>query len=48
VHDSRGDVVAALSVSVPSPRYNQKVARDVRNALRDTVSRLEKRLGVPG
>ncbi len=47
VRDSRGDVVAALSVSVPTPRYNQKVARDVREALRGTVSRLEQRLGVP-
>lgn len=48
VHDGRGDVVAALSVSVPTPRYNQKVARDVREALRATVSRLEQRLGVQG
>lgn len=46
IHDSRGDVVAALSVSVPTPRYNQKVARTIREALRATVSQLEQRLGV--
>jgi DNA-binding IclR family transcriptional regulator len=48
LHDSRGDVVAALSVTVPTARYNQQVARDIRAALRVTVSRLEQRLGVQG
>ncbi len=37
-------VVAAMSVSVPTPRFNQAVARWVRKALAKTVAELESRL----
>ncbi len=48
VRDASGDVVAALSVSVPTPRFNQEVAQHIRTALKDTVRRLERRMGGPG
>jgi DNA-binding IclR family transcriptional regulator len=47
VRDASGDVVAALSVSVPTPRFNQEVAQRIRAALKDTVTRLERRMGGP-
>ena len=37
-------VVAAMSVSVPTPRFNQSVARWIREALAKTVAELESRL----
>jgi DNA-binding IclR family transcriptional regulator len=47
VRDASGQVVAAMSVSVPTPRFNQEVAQRVRTALRDTVMHLEARMGGP-
>jgi DNA-binding IclR family transcriptional regulator len=47
VRDASGQVVAAMSVSVPTPRFNQEVAQRVRTALRDTVTHLEARMGGP-
>jgi DNA-binding IclR family transcriptional regulator len=38
------DVVAAMSVSVPTPRFNQSVARWIRDALSKAVLELESRL----
>ncbi len=48
VRGAGGDVVAAISVSVPTPRFNQEVAQHIRTALKDTVRRLERRMGGPG
>jgi IclR family KDG regulon transcriptional repressor len=48
VRNSKGEVIAALSVSVPTPRYNQEVARSTREALRRTIGRLEQRIGGTG
>jgi IclR family KDG regulon transcriptional repressor len=47
IHDKTGGVVAAMSVSIPTPRYNASVARDVRKELAHSVARLEERLGLP-
>jgi DNA-binding IclR family transcriptional regulator len=41
-------VVAAMSVSVPTPRFNQSVARWVREALGKTAAELESRLDNDG
>jgi DNA-binding IclR family transcriptional regulator len=43
IRDTAGRVVAALSVSVPTPRFNQKVAQHIRTALKETVHQLERR-----
>jgi DNA-binding IclR family transcriptional regulator len=47
VRDAIGHVVAAMSVSVPTPRFNQEVAQHTRTALKDTVRRLEARMSGP-
>jgi DNA-binding IclR family transcriptional regulator len=47
VRDAIGHVVAAMSVSVPTPRFNQEVAQHTRTALKDTVRRLEARMNGP-
>lgn len=44
VHNGAGDVIAAMSVSIPTPRFNQKVAKSVRAALADTIARLDGKL----
>ena len=46
VHGGDGRPLAAMSVSIPTPRFNRTVARDVRLALRRTVIELERRLGL--
>lgn len=45
VRDANGRTVAALSVSVPTPRFNQKVAKQIRTALTETINKLELKLG---
>ena len=45
VRDGRGKTLAALSVSVPTPRFNDAVARRLTQSLRGTVVELETRLG---
>jgi DNA-binding IclR family transcriptional regulator len=44
VHDAAGKTIAALSVSVPTPRFNDSVARRLQKALGKTVAELEARL----
>lgn len=48
VRDAAGHAIAALSVSVPTPRFNQRVAKQTREALTDTIHRLEVKLGAAG
>ncbi|SDO67663.1 transcriptional regulator, IclR family [Nakamurella panacisegetis] len=45
VRGGDGRPLAAMSVSIPTPRFNRTVARDVRSALNRTVVELERRLG---
>ena len=45
VHDADGNAVAAMSVSVPTPRFSETVARRIRTALAATVRDVEVRLG---
>ena len=45
VHRTDGRPLAAISVSIPTPRFNRTVARDVRLALTRTVTELERLLG---
>jgi DNA-binding IclR family transcriptional regulator len=44
LHDANGTTVAALSVSVPTPRFDETVARKVRTALSETVAALEAKI----
>ncbi len=44
VHDRSSRTIAAMSVSVPTPRYSEEVARSTRTALLDTVRQLEKQI----
>jgi DNA-binding IclR family transcriptional regulator len=44
VRDAADRVVAAMSVSVPTPRFNQEVAQRIRTALKETVKHLENRM----
>jgi DNA-binding IclR family transcriptional regulator len=48
IRDSSGRTVAAMSVSVPTPRYSKSIARKAREALAVTVSRLEHRMSEVG
>jgi len=45
VRNVSGAVVAAMSVSIPTPRYNDMVAANVQKALTDAVTELSARLG---
>jgi len=45
VHDADQNAVAAMSVSVPTPRFNETVARRIRTALKATVREVETKLG---
>jgi DNA-binding IclR family transcriptional regulator len=45
IRSAEGAVIASMSVSIPTPRYNAIVARRVRAALADTVAELSRRLG---
>ncbi|GAA4972073.1 IclR family transcriptional regulator C-terminal domain-containing protein [Pseudonocardia tropica] len=45
VRDATGEVVAAMSVSVPSSRMNDDKRRDVLGVLRGCADRLPDRLG---
>lgn len=45
VRDAAGQAIAAMSVSVPTPRFNQKVAKQIRRALNETIAKLELKLG---
>jgi DNA-binding IclR family transcriptional regulator len=44
VRDAADRVIAAMSVSVPTPRFNQEVAQHIRTALKETVKHLEDRM----
>ena len=44
LHDAQGNTFAAISVSVPTPRFNEAVARHTRSALAATVAGLEERI----
>ena len=44
VRDGADRVIAAMSVSVPTPRFNQEVAQHIRTALKETVKHLENRM----
>jgi DNA-binding IclR family transcriptional regulator len=44
LHDANAQTVAALSVSVPTPRFDPTVARRVRTALAATAAALEARI----
>lgn len=48
VHDADHNTVAAMSVSVPTPRFSETVARRVRTALTATVRDVEVKLGARG
>jgi IclR family KDG regulon transcriptional repressor len=45
IHDSTGSVCAAMSVSVPTPRYDEAVERNVIDALADAVAAISTRSG---
>jgi DNA-binding IclR family transcriptional regulator len=45
VLDAQGKTVAAMSVSMPTPRYNRTVAANARRALAETVASATERLG---
>ncbi|WP_162606171.1 IclR family transcriptional regulator [Jiangella asiatica] len=45
IHDPSGAAIAAMSVSVPTPRFNQQVARQIRASLPETIRELEAKLG---
>jgi IclR family KDG regulon transcriptional repressor len=45
VRDATGRVVAAMSVSVPTPRYSSEVSANARQALAETVAEAAERLG---
>lgn len=45
VRDGSGQAVAAMSVSIPTPRHTPAIAERARLALRDAVLELERRLG---
>lgn len=45
IRGASGGVIAAMSVSIPTPRYSQAIADRARTALRDAVTELEGRLG---
>jgi DNA-binding IclR family transcriptional regulator len=45
VRDRAGDAVAAMSVSIPTPRYDRAVAARARRALAGTVARCAERIG---
>jgi IclR family KDG regulon transcriptional repressor len=45
VSAASGSVIAAMSISIPTPRYSEAVARAARAALLRTVADLERRLG---
>jgi DNA-binding IclR family transcriptional regulator len=45
VRDVNGTPVAAMSVSMPTPRYGREVAARARAALQETVGRAAQRLG---
>jgi DNA-binding IclR family transcriptional regulator len=44
VRDAADRVIAAMSVSVPTPRFNQEVAQHIRSALKEAVKHLEDRM----
>jgi IclR family KDG regulon transcriptional repressor len=48
VRDAAGRVVAAMSISIPTPRYNRTVAEHAKQSLADTVESLSRRLGFQG
>lgn len=48
IRDAGGRVAAAMSVSIPTPRYSEEVAARIHAALRDAVSELSERLGYIG
>ncbi len=45
VRDDTGEVVAAMSVSIPTPRHTPAIADRARVTLRDAVEELQRRLG---
>jgi IclR family KDG regulon transcriptional repressor len=45
VLDAQGKTVAAMSVSMPTPRYNRTVMANARRALAETVAQATERLG---
>jgi IclR family KDG regulon transcriptional repressor len=45
VRDAEGKTVAAMSVSMPTPRYNRSVMANARRALAETVAHATERLG---
>jgi DNA-binding IclR family transcriptional regulator len=45
IRDAEGSPVAAISVSMPTPRYDRSVAANARKALADTVAEAAARLG---
>jgi DNA-binding IclR family transcriptional regulator len=45
VRDAQGDVIAAMSVSVPTPRFSDALERAIRAALGDAVAELSARIG---
>ena len=45
VRDDSGEVVAAMSVSIPTPRYSPAIAEQARTSLRAAVDELQRRLG---
>lgn len=44
IHNGAGEAIAAMSISVPTPRFNQHVAKQIRTDLRDAIERLEVKL----
>jgi DNA-binding IclR family transcriptional regulator len=48
IHDASDRPVAAMSVSIPTPRYDRGVATRARKALAETVARCAERIGPQG
>lgn len=45
VHGPRGDAIAAMSVSIPTPRYDDEVGERALDALREATDALSRQLG---
>ncbi len=45
IHNSDGAVIAAMSVSVPTPRYSPGLGRQIMKSLTSTVQEIERKIG---
>ncbi|WCB95351.1 HTH-type transcriptional regulator XynR [Baekduia alba] len=47
IRDADGEVVAAMSVSIPTPRWTKAIGASARRALAETVAEAARRLAIP-